>query len=96
MLWRKFGQMHVECGKAVLRVTGHNLAENYHDSHNRNRSGQFYAELGAFQIVMLDDLDKMALRRLSMDSVNRPMPTEMDACFVSCSTVFTRIRPWCL
>jgi hypothetical protein len=64
MLWRKFGQMHVECGKAVLRVSGLNLAENYHDCHNRNRSGQFYADLTAFQVVMLDDLDKMPLPQI--------------------------------
>lgn len=61
MLWRKFGQLHVEQGKTVLRVSGLNLAERYHDDYNHNDTDRFYNRLQGFQVVMLDDLDKIAL-----------------------------------
>lgn len=63
MLWRKFGQLHVDNGKTVCRVTGANLAEEYHDAFNKSRTGQFYRDLTGFEVVMLDDLDKMPLPR---------------------------------
>jgi hypothetical protein len=63
MLWRKFGQLHAEQGKTVLRVTGLNLAEEYHDCYKRNCTAQFYRHMCGVQVVMLDDLDKMPLQR---------------------------------
>jgi hypothetical protein len=61
MLWRKFGHLHVRQAKTVLRVTGFNLAEEYHDKLNSNRTFAFYQRLQAVDVVMLDDLDKMKL-----------------------------------
>lgn len=63
MLWRKFGQLHVEQGRTVVRITGLNLAEDYHDHFNKNATAQFYRHLAGRkgQVVMLDDLDKMPL-----------------------------------
>lgn len=61
MLWRKFGQLHVERGLVVARITGANLAEDYHDAFNKSRTAGFYSSLEGFDILMLDDLDKMTL-----------------------------------
>jgi hypothetical protein len=61
MLWRKFGHLHVRLAKNILRVTGINLAEEYHDSFNKSKTADFYRALMAVDVVMLDDLDKMAL-----------------------------------
>lgn len=61
MLWRKFGQLHVERGLAVVRLTGAHLAEEYHDACQRARTSQFYAQFRAIGAVFLDDLDKLAL-----------------------------------
>lgn len=61
MLWRKFGQLHVKQGKVVARITGVNLAEEYHDAFNKSRTSEFYAQFAKLGIVMLDDLDKMAM-----------------------------------
>lgn len=61
MLWRKFGQLHVRNGKVVARITGANLAEEYHDAFNKSRTAEFYAQFGKMGVVMLDDLDKMAM-----------------------------------
>lgn len=60
-LWRKFGEFHVEQGKTVARVTGLNLAEEYHDCFVRARTDLFYARFDRVDVVMLDDLDKMDL-----------------------------------
>ncbi len=64
MLWRKFGQLHVEHGKTVVRVTGLNLSEEYHDAYHHNKTSEFYSGLMRFGVVMLDDLDKMPLPEL--------------------------------
>tara|TARA_R110000868_G_scaffold253540_1_gene510112 strand:- start:487 stop:1161 length:675 start_codon:yes stop_codon:yes gene_type:complete len=61
MLWRKFGALHVNQGKVVARITGLNLAEEYHDAFNRNRTSEFYGQFSKMGVVMLDDLDKMPL-----------------------------------
>ncbi len=61
MLWRKFGQLHAEQGRTVMRVTGVNLAEEYHDCYQRSTTAQFYRHLCGGGVVMLDDLDKMPL-----------------------------------
>lgn len=61
MLWRKFGLLHVEKGMTVQRTTGLNLAEEYHDFHKKNCTAMFYRHMSGCQVVMLDDLDKMAL-----------------------------------
>lgn len=61
MLWRKFGQMHVERGMTVMRTTGLNLSEEYHDAYQKNRTSDFYRHMCGVNVVMLDDLDKMAL-----------------------------------
>ncbi len=61
MLWRKFGQCHVEKGMTVQRTTGLNLSEEYHDAYQKNRTSDFYRHIVGCQVVMLDDLDKMAL-----------------------------------
>lgn len=63
MLWRKFGQLHVQQGRVVCRVTGAALAEEYHDAFQKSRTSAFYAELTKYDILMLDDLDKMPLPR---------------------------------
>lgn len=61
MLWRKFGQAHVEKGLTVQRTTGLNLAEEYHDCYKRNTTSLFYRMICATDVVMFDDLDKMRL-----------------------------------
>lgn len=61
MLWRKFGQLHVERGFGVLRLTGAHLAEEYHDAHARARTADFYTQFRRLDAVFLDDLDKLAL-----------------------------------
>lgn len=61
MLWRKFGQLHVDAGLSVQRVTGLNLAEEYADCFRCGKTAQFYRHLCGTDVVMLDDLDKMPL-----------------------------------
>lgn len=61
MLWKKFGQFHVRKGMSVQRVTGLNLAEDYHDAYNKSRTANFYRDLCSTDVLMLDDLDKMPL-----------------------------------
>ncbi len=61
MLWRKYGQLHVRKGKSVLRITGFNLAEAYHDSLIIGKTSSFYGRIMGCDVVMLDDLDKMKL-----------------------------------
>lgn len=61
MLWRKFGELHVQRGMSVQRTTGLNLAEEYHDAFNRNQTANFYRAICCVQVVMMDDLDKMPL-----------------------------------
>lgn len=63
MLWRKFGQLHVERGLTIARITGANLAEEYHDAFNKSRTAEFYGRITSFQIMMIDDIDKMSLPR---------------------------------
>lgn len=61
MLWRKYGQLHVEQGRVVSRITGLNLAEFYHDCYRQNRTSEFYHRITKFDVLMLDDLDKIPL-----------------------------------
>lgn len=61
MLWRKFGQLHVERGFGVVRLTGAHLAEEYHDAASRARTADFYSQFRRIGTVFLDDLDKLAL-----------------------------------
>jgi Cdc6-like AAA superfamily ATPase len=61
MLWRKFGELHVNHGKTVMRITGLNLSEAYHDAFFKNHTSEFYGRFGKINVIMLDDLDKMAL-----------------------------------
>jgi hypothetical protein len=61
MLWRKYGQLHVKQAKTVCRITGFNLAEAYHDAVNQSKTASFYYGLLGFDVIMLDDLDKMLL-----------------------------------
>lgn len=63
MLWRKFGQFHVERGRNIVRITGASLAEEYHDAFSKSRTGGFYADICRCDVVMLDDLDKVPLPR---------------------------------
>lgn len=65
MLWRKFGELHVNMGRMVCRISGANLAEEYHDAYNHSRTSSFYARLMKFPAVFLDDLDKMHLGEAS-------------------------------
>lgn len=61
MLWRQFGRLHVDHGKAILKVTGQALAEEYFGYHMAGEPRAFYAWVRRYDVVMLDDLDKMDL-----------------------------------
>lgn len=61
MLWRQFGRLHVERGKAVLKITGQALAEEYFGYHMAGEPRAFYAWVRRYDVVMLDDLDKIDL-----------------------------------
>lgn len=61
MLWRQFGRLHVERGKAVLKITGQALAEEYFAHHMAGHPRAFYHWVMAYDIVMIDDIDKMDL-----------------------------------
>lgn len=61
MLWRKFGQLHVDDGKTVLRMTGQMMGESYFAAHMKGEPGDFYRLLTRYNVVMLDDLDKVDL-----------------------------------
>lgn len=61
MLWRKFGQLHVERGRSVVRVTGLNVAEDYAQAYREGRTTEFYGRFARMGCVMMDDLDKMEL-----------------------------------
>jgi len=61
MLWRLFGRLHVKQAKNVTRITGFHLAEEYHDCLNKNATYFFYRNVMGYEVVMLDDLDKMKL-----------------------------------
>lgn len=60
-LWHKFGDLHVNRAKSVMRVTGLNLAEDYADARQGGKTFKFYDRFGNVEVVMLDDLDKMDL-----------------------------------
>ena len=64
MLWRKFGQLHVDHGKSVMRTTGLHLAEDYRDCIHRAATTAFYGRFGRIDVVMLDDLDKIPLPQM--------------------------------
>ena len=61
MLWRQFGRLHVERGKAVLKISGQALAEQYFGYHMSGNPRAFYHWVMAYDVVMLDDLDKIDL-----------------------------------
>lgn len=61
MLWRQFGRLHVECGRSVLKITGQALAEEYFAYHMSGHPRAFYGWVMGYDVVMLDDLDKMDL-----------------------------------
>lgn len=61
MLWRQFGRLHVEHGKACLKVSGQALAEEYFGYHMAGEPRAFYAWILAYDVLMIDDLDKMDL-----------------------------------
>lgn len=59
MLWRQFGRLHVEHGKAVLKISGQALAEEYFSFHMDGEPRSFYHWVMAYDIVMIDDIDKI-------------------------------------
>lgn len=61
MLWRKYGQFHVDQGKTVLRISGVNLSEAYSEAYFNSTTDRFYARFAKMNVVMLDDLDKIPL-----------------------------------
>lgn len=61
MLWRQFGRLHVERGRSVLKITGQALAEEYFGYHMNGNPRAFYGWVLGYDVVMLDDLDKMDL-----------------------------------
>lgn len=61
MLWRQFGRLHVEHGKSVLKITGQQLAEEYFGYHMAGNPRAFYRWAMGYDVVMLDDLDKIDL-----------------------------------
>jgi len=61
MLWRKFGYLHCDLGKSVLKLTGQALAEEYFRYHMDGNPRGFYGFLSRFDVIMLDDFDKIDL-----------------------------------
>lgn len=61
MLWRQFGRLHVDHGKTVLKITGQALAEEYFRYHMDGEPRAFYGWVTRYDVVMLDDLDKIDL-----------------------------------
>lgn len=59
MLYRQFGRLHVEQGKAVVKITGQQLAEEYFAYHMKGEPRAFYAWLNRYDVVMIDDIDKL-------------------------------------
>ena len=61
MLYRKFGWLHVDRGRSVLKITGQHLAEEYFGYHMQGHPRAFYGWVLGYDVVMLDDLDKIDL-----------------------------------
>lgn len=61
MLYRKFGWLHVDRGRSVLKITGQHLAEEYFGFHMAKHPRAFYGWILGYDVVMLDDLDKIDL-----------------------------------
>jgi hypothetical protein len=61
MLWRKYGQLHVDQGKTVLRISGVNLSEAYTEAYHNSKTEYFYSRFAKMAVVMLDDIDKIPL-----------------------------------
>jgi hypothetical protein len=61
MLWRKYGQLHVEQGKTIVRIGGVNLSEAYAEAYFASKTDLFYSRFSKMAVVMLDDLDKIPL-----------------------------------
>jgi predicted ATPase len=59
MLWRKFGVLHVERGRTVLKISGQALAEEYFRYHMEGDPRSFYRWVTRYDVVMIDDLDKV-------------------------------------
>jgi hypothetical protein len=61
MLWRQFGRLYVEHGRNILKISGQALAEQYFSYHMEGNPRSFYRWAMGFDVVMIDDLDKMDL-----------------------------------
>jgi len=59
MLWRKFGALHVERGRSVFKISGQALAEEYFRYHMEGNPRSFYRWVTMYDVVMIDDLDKI-------------------------------------
>lgn len=59
MLWRQFGRMHVERGMSILKISGQSLGEEYFRYHMEGEPRAFYRWIMKYDVVMLDDLDKI-------------------------------------
>jgi chromosomal replication initiation ATPase DnaA len=61
MLYRQFGRLHVEQGKAVIKISGQALAEEYFAYHMKGEPRSFYSWMNRYDVVMIDDIDKIDL-----------------------------------
>lgn len=61
MAWRLLGRMHVKHGKYIIKTSGQQLAEAYFEFHMDGDPRGFYRWLLRFDIILIDDLDKIDL-----------------------------------
>lgn len=61
MLWRKFGHLHVNLGRVIVKSSGQNLVERYFEYHMDGNPSAFYGWLLRHEVVMIDDIDKVDL-----------------------------------
>lgn len=87
MLWRKFGQLHVERGRSVIKITGMMLGEEYHDAYRAGRVREFYRTFTSMSCVMLDDLDKIQLGHDGFESLPRVLRELFDKFYEHRTTV---------
>lgn len=61
MAWRLLGRLHVKHGKQIIKSSGQQLAETYFEFHMDGDPRGFYRWLLRFDIILIDDLDKVDL-----------------------------------
>lgn len=80
LLWRQFGRLHVQHGRSILKTSGQSLAEEYFGFHMDGDPRGFYRWLAGYDLLFIDDLDKINLSDGRSPRMLREVFDELYAC----------------